>query len=111
MKREPLISKCCSVPACMEPISLVGEGKTTFARVAVCSSCSKIISEPKWLYGAPINPLKSASWGTSWAMMLEHRMKRVGCPLYFENRNGVLAPEGYAGDKRFQEELADHPPF
>lgn len=111
MKREPLISKCCQVPALMEPLAVVNPGKTTFARVAVCAACSRIVGEPMPLYGAAIKPMAKKSWGTSWAMMLEHRMNRVGTPLYFESKDGLLVPEGYRGEKKFQEELAEEPPF
>lgn len=96
MSMDRAISKCCSSPIAMEPLCLVGEAKTTFARVPVCTSCSRLLGDPRPQWGCPIKPMEKSSWGTSWMLMLEHRRERIGAPLYFLTApDGVMVPEGY----------------
>jgi hypothetical protein len=95
----------------MESICLIeGPKRTTFARVPVCTSCSRLIGDPKPLYGCPIRPLEAKGWEVSWAAMGEQRRQRIGCPLNFELRNGFYVPEGYEGEWKFQPDR-EEPPF
>ena len=108
MKREPLVSRCCSVPGMMEPICLLTEkSRTTFAKVAVCSACSKVIGEPKPVWGCAIRPMEKKSWGTSYSLLLDARRERPGTPLYFVDKDGVLVPEATAHLTPVQKELPD----
>jgi hypothetical protein len=108
VKREPTLSRCCSQIAYMEPISLIEVSKrTTFAKVPVCSSCSRILGDPKPVYGCPIRPLEAKSWGTSWALMGELRRERIGTALYFVKKDGMLVPEATADKVAVQKDLPD----
>lgn len=113
MRREPTLSKCCSQIAVAEHLCLIeGAKRTTFARVPVCSACSRLLGEPKPLYGCAIRPLEAKSWATSWMLMGELRRERIGTNLYFVDKDGILVPEATAHQTPVQKELgSDEVPF
>ena len=113
MPAEKKLTQCCCAPACYEPLCLVGvnPGRQTFGRVPVCSKCARIVGDTKLDWAAPAEA-KNKFNGTSWAMMLEERKKRPGCPLCFVvGSGGILLPEGYTGELKAQPDLTEDVPF
>lgn len=108
MKHETPLSKCCSCPISAEDVSLIAKCKTTFAKAPVCSGCSRILGDPKPVYGCGIRPLENPSWGTTWALVLEHRRQRIGAPLYVVEKEGLLVPEATASVTPVQADLPDN---
>lgn len=96
-------TKCCGVPALMDPIVAV-PALVTFAKVARCVGCYRFLTPARVLYGAPKN-LAAAWTGTSEALLIDfYSGPRLRSPLHFKMAGKVLVPEGMEAQAELPEE-------